>query len=136
MASDISPMKAAMSDDGGDSIEEQIQAHYQKFQREPGIPRHALAIGNLYEKRKEYANAVPWFQHAFDVGGQVDVSLERRILDLCIQAGKDEIADLQAAVDAEKTPAGKVDYQKAMDKKLDELNRLLKVRKLRRFGVD
>jgi hypothetical protein len=129
-------MKAAMSDDGGDSVEEQIQAHYQKFQREPGNPKHALAIASLYEKRKEYANAVPWFQHAFDVSGRVDSSLERRILDLSIQAGKDEITDLQAAVDAEKTPADKVDYQKAMDKKLDELNRLLKVRKQRRFGVD
>jgi hypothetical protein len=82
MASDIPPMKAAMSDDGGDSIEEQIQAHYQKFQREPGNPKHAFAIGNLYEKRNEYVNAVPWFEAAFDLGGRVDAALERRVFEM------------------------------------------------------
>ncbi len=122
--------------DSDDNIEEQIQAHYQKWERERSNPKHALAIATLYEQRKEYANAVPWFQHAFDVGGRVDVSLERRILDLCIQAGKDEIASIQAAADAEKTPECQVDYQKAIDKKLDELNHLLKVRKQQRFGLD
>jgi len=123
-----------MSDDY--SIEEQIQAAYQKWEQERSNPKHSLIIAELYEQRKEYANAIPWFQHAFDVGGRVDTSLERHILDLSIQAGKDEIASMQAAVDAEKTPECLVDHQKAIDKKLDELNRLLKVRKQPRFGLN
>jgi hypothetical protein len=63
-----------------------------------------LAIAKLYELRKEYTSAVPWFQSAFDVGGCSDATLERHILDLSILALKAEIAGLQAMVDAEKVP--------------------------------
>jgi len=126
-------MKTAMSDDGGgDSIEEQIQAHYQKFQREPGNPRHAFAIGNLYEKRNEYANAVPWFQHAFDVGGQVDGTLETRILDLRIRSLKQQISELRAELQAEDDPESQAEFRAKIDGLLEELQEVLLLQKKRK----
>jgi hypothetical protein len=136
MASDIPLMKAAMSDDGGDSIEEQIQAHYQKFQREPGNPRHAFAIGNLYEKRNEYANAVPWLQHAFDVGGQVDGTLETRILDLRLRSLKQQISEFRAELEAEDDPESQAEFRAKIDGLLEELQDALLLQKKRKddFG--
>jgi hypothetical protein len=122
-------MKAAMSDDSGDSIEEQIQAHYQKFQQEPCDPRHALAIASLYEKRREYANAVPWFEAAFDLGGRVDASLERRVFEMKVGVLKQQIAELQQELEAEDDPEDQAGFKARIDGLLEELNGLLVLQK-------
>jgi tetratricopeptide (TPR) repeat protein len=122
-------MKTAMSDDeGGDSIEAQIQAHYAKFQREPSNAGHSLAIAELYEKRREYADALPWFERAFDLGGRVDCVLERRILDMRILGLKEEIAGVQRGVEAEEDPANQAKLRALIDRLLEGLRGLIRER--------
>ena len=119
--------------DSDDQIEQQIQAHYEKFQQDRLNPKHSLAIADLYEQRKEYANAVPWIQCAFEQGGSVDHALEDRILDLQIFALKQELTGLQGHEGAvlKYEPESLPELKAAVDKKLGELNKLLKVRKQR-----
>jgi hypothetical protein len=123
-----------MNDD--DSIEQQMQTHYQKFQREPGNPKHSLAIATLYEQRKEYANAIPWFQSAFEMGGCVDGTLEIRILDLRIYALEEELAGLQRELDSEDDSESRAKFQAAIDRLLEELHSLLVIRKERKHDPD
>ncbi|HEX4140515.1 MAG TPA: hypothetical protein VHY09_09225 [Candidatus Methylacidiphilales bacterium] len=119
-----------------DETPERIQASYQKYQKEPNNPAHSLAIATLYEQQKEYANALPWLECAFDLRQRRDSVLEGRILAARIQALKKEIAQLQAELNSEKDPSERVEYQKATDQKLDELNDLLKIRKERNHDSD
>jgi hypothetical protein len=119
----------------GDDDIEQIQAHYERFQKEPTDPKHSLAIANLYEKRKEYANAIPWFQDAFDKGGCVDCALERHILDLRILGTKEEIAGLQHYLESESDPEDQAKVKASIDGLLEELRRLLLLREKQNPGA-
>ena len=113
-----------------DNTDERIQASYQKYQKDPADPAHSLAIATLYEQREEYANSIPWLEHAlYLVRQRGDSVLEGRILDAQIRALKQDLAQFQAALDAENAPENRAQGHKSIDEKLDELNALLKMQK-------
>ena len=109
-----------------DAIEEQIQITYQKWQEadEKSKPAHAKKIGQLYEQRNEFANAIPWFQAAFESGGSLDSSLEQHIGDLRIKSGESEIHELKEAMAQQTDAEVQAQYQAAIDAKETELNKV------------
>lgn len=108
-----------------DAIEEQIQISYQKWQDDPNNrAAHAKKIGQLYEQRNEFANAIPWFQAAFEAGGSLDSSLEQHIGDLRLQAGDAEIHELKEAMAQQTDPEVQKQYQDTIDAKDAELNKV------------
>jgi len=112
-----------------DDIEEQIQRAYQAYQKDPGNPAHSLTIGQLYEKRKEYVNALPWFESAFDSGGRVDAALELHIVTLRTRALADEIEGFRQYLAREDDPEIQETIKAKIDSMLDALNALLKQKK-------
>ena len=110
-----------------ESIEEQIQLTYQKWQeatsnQEKGL--HAKKIGQLYEQRNEFANAIPWYQSAFEAGGSLDSSLERVIGDLRMKAGDAELRELKETAAQQTDPAVQEQYKAAIEQKEAELNKV------------
>jgi len=107
-----------------ESIEEQIQLHYQKWQEattNQDKALHAKKIGQLYEQRNEFNHAIPWYQAAFEAGGSLDSSLERAIGDLRLRAAQSEIRALQDTLAQQTDPEVKAQYQTAIDQKEAEL---------------
>jgi len=111
-----------------ESIEEQIQLNYQKWQETQENPAQsssfAKKIGQLYEQRNEYANAIPWYQAALDAGGGLDSSLERLIGDLRLKAGDAEIRALKEAAAEQTDPDAQAQYATAIEQKEGELNKI------------
>jgi tetratricopeptide (TPR) repeat protein len=107
-----------------ESIEEQIQLSYQKWQEATSNQDkalHAKKIGQLYEQRNEFTNAIPWYQAAFEAGGSLDSSLERAIGDLRLRGAQAEIRELQETLAQQTDPEAKAQYQAAIDQKEAEL---------------
>ena len=69
-------------------IEEQIQLNYEKHEDEPLNPIYPREIGRLYTQISRFANAIPWFEMAFQAGGEVDSSLKNLINDSRLKAGE------------------------------------------------
>lgn len=107
-----------------ESIEEQIQLNYQKWQTDQANPTHAKRIGQLYEQRNEFANAIPWFEEAFRAGGGTDSSIEKAVGDLRIKASEAEIMGYREALAQQTDPEVQAQYQAMIDAKEAELNKL------------
>jgi len=107
-----------------ESIEEQIQLNYQKWQEDRANPIHAKKIGALYEQRNEFANAIPWYMEAFTVGGGIDSSLERVIGDLRIKAAESDIMVQREELAQQTEPEARAQCQAALDQKELEINKL------------
>jgi tetratricopeptide (TPR) repeat protein len=111
-----------------ESIEEQIQINYQKWQENQNSPAQASAfakkIGQLYEQRNEYANAIPWYQAAFEGGGSLDSSLERVIGDMRLRANDAELRQLKDDAAQQTDPAAQEQYKAAIEQKEVELNKV------------
>jgi tetratricopeptide (TPR) repeat protein len=105
-----------------DAIQEQIELVYQKLQEEPNNLNHPKKIAALSEQRNDYAQAVQWYQYAFDLGGKVDSALEKHIGDLRLKLAEKELRDLRdqlaATTDAEQQAA----IQTAIDTKTKDYN--------------
>jgi tetratricopeptide (TPR) repeat protein len=108
-----------------ESIEEQIQVTYQKWQEDPkNAAAHAKKIGSLYEQRNEFANAIPWYQSAFESGGSLDSSMERLIGDLRMKAGDAELRQLKDDAAQQTEPAAQEQYKTLIEQKEAELNKV------------
>lgn len=107
-----------------ESIEEQIQINYQKWQADAKNPAHAKRIGQLYEQRNEFANAIPWFEEAFRAGGSTDSSLEKTVGDLRLKAGEAEITTYREAMAEQADPEVQAQYQATIEAKEAELNKV------------
>ncbi len=107
-----------------ESIEEQIQLNYQKWQEDPKNPGHAKKIGQLYEQRNEYANAIPWYQESYTAGGSLDSSLEKIIGDLRLKAFQTEVQELRNVLAEQTDPEVQAQYQAAIDVKEAEMNKV------------
>ncbi len=59
-----------------------IRSNFEKYELEPTNPVHARKIAELYVKLDDYSTAILWYKHAFDMGGQIDCSLETIIAEL------------------------------------------------------
>ncbi|HEX4140135.1 MAG TPA: hypothetical protein VHY09_07285 [Candidatus Methylacidiphilales bacterium] len=108
-----------------ESIEEQIQINYQKWQEDPAnAAAHAKKIGQLYEQRNEFANAIPWYQSAFEAGGSIDSSMERLIGDMKLKAADAELRELMDTQAQQATPEAQAQYQPAIEAKEAEVNKV------------
>jgi tetratricopeptide (TPR) repeat protein len=108
-----------------ESIEEQIQLSYQKWQSEPAnAAAHAKKIGQLYEQRNEYDNAIPWYQAAFEAGGSLDSSLERQIGDLRLRALDAALRQLKDDAAQQTDPAVQAQLQAEIEQKEVDHNKV------------
>jgi len=105
-----------------DAIEDQIAVNFQKHQAEPANPNHSKAIAQLYIQRNDYASAVPWFEHAFEAGGNVDSALEKTIGDLRLKNVENELQALRNDLAGKTDPEEQAQAQAAVDQKEKELN--------------
>jgi tetratricopeptide (TPR) repeat protein len=107
-----------------DAIEEQIQLNFQKHRAAPDNPVYPKAIAKLYEQRNEFANAIPWYQAAYEIGGSIDSSLEKTMGDLQIRAGEQEIQQMQEEMAQQADPEVVAQYQATIEQKETALNAL------------
>jgi tetratricopeptide (TPR) repeat protein len=105
-----------------DAIEDQIQANYAQWQADRTNPVYAKTIAALYLQRNEFANAIPWYQEAFEAGGQIDSSLEKTIGDLKIRAGETALHELKEQLSQEPDPEAQANLQAEIQTKEAELN--------------
>ena len=105
-----------------EAIDEQIQINYQKHQAEPTNPAYSKAIAKLFVQKNDYANAIPFYQHAFEVENKIDTSLEKIIGDLKLKKAEQELQKLRAALATQTDPDQQAQYQAEIDQKEKELN--------------
>jgi tetratricopeptide (TPR) repeat protein len=106
----------------GDAIEEEIRINYEKHVADPTNPQFPKEIGRRYVQRNEFANAIPWYEAAFTLGGGIDSSLEKLIGDLRLKHGEAEIHELREGLAQQTEPETQAQYQAAIDQKEQELN--------------
>ncbi len=93
-------------------IAQQIQALYEKSQKEPANVLHPKKIGELYAQANDLENAISWYHHAYEMGGSSDAAIEKIIGDLtlkqwdvCIQQAQEALETVRSRPDlAEQLP--------------------------------
>jgi tetratricopeptide (TPR) repeat protein len=106
----------------GSAIDEQIRFHSEKQQAEPANPAHAKAVAQLYLQKNDYANAITWYQSAFELGGRVDSSLEKTVGDLKLRKVEKEMQELSHSQAGESDPAQQAALTAALKEKKKELD--------------
>ena len=71
-----------------DDIVQQIAANYAKHEAEPNVAT-STTIGALFVLMQDYTSAINWYEHAFDMGGRVDSTLEKIINGLKLRSNSD-----------------------------------------------
>jgi tetratricopeptide (TPR) repeat protein len=106
----------------GSALDEQIRLKSEKHQAEPANPAHPKAIAELYVQKNDYANAITWYQKAFELGGKVDSSLEKTIGDLRLRKVEKEMQELSQALAGETDPGQQAAAEAALKEKKKELD--------------
>lgn len=105
-----------------EAIDEQIALNFTKHEAEPNNPVHPRAIAMLFVQKNDLAQAIIWYQYAFDVGGKVDSSLEKTIGDLKLKKTEQELQELVAAHAQPTDPEQQAQYAAAIEAKKNEIN--------------
>jgi tetratricopeptide (TPR) repeat protein len=105
-----------------DAIAEQITLNYQKHEAEPANSAHSKAIAMLFLQKNEYSLAIQWYEHAFEVGGKIDSSLEKTIGDLRLKKTEQELAELRNVLAGQSDPEMQAQTLGEIDQKEKELN--------------
>ncbi len=105
-----------------EAIEEQIRINYEKHQADPANPNYPKLIASLCEQKNDFATAVNWYQYAFEVGGKVDSSMEKKVGDLRVKAAEGALNDLRTQAEAQEDPEQRVALQAAIETKEKELD--------------
>jgi tetratricopeptide (TPR) repeat protein len=111
--------KAVKSSEG---IEGQIQVNFEKHQAEPNNSNHSKAIAKLFEQKGDYTSAIQWYEHAFEVGGKIDSSLEKTIGDLKLKKVEQELQVLRQQLTEQTEPEQQAQTQAELAQKEKELN--------------
>ncbi len=105
-----------------EAIDQQIQIHYKKHEAEPTNPLHSKNIAQLFREKNDYANAIVFYQHAYEAGNKIDSSLEKTIGDLKLRKADIELQQYRAALAEQTDPDAQAQYQAAVEQKEKELN--------------
>src|SRR6266446_5696038 len=75
----------------GESLEQQIEETYARHQAEPESIDFARRLGDLYEQKEDFENAIAWYQYASDLTSGNDPGLVRKVSDLQRKRSEREI---------------------------------------------
>lgn len=87
-----------------DMIDHQLAELHQLVEQNPENVDYARKIGELYEQKEDYANAIQWFEYAVQLGGGADLALVRRSGDLRLKQFDTALAEWEAYLAGELTP--------------------------------
>jgi len=104
------------------AIDEQIRLNDEKHQADPANPAYPKAMAQLYLQKDDYANAILYYQAAFDLGGKVDSSLEKIIGDLKLRKVEKEMQELNETLAEQTAPEQQAAYTAAIQEKKKELD--------------
>jgi tetratricopeptide (TPR) repeat protein len=107
-----------------EAIDAQIQALYVKHQEEPTNPLHSRAIANLFLQKNDYANAILFFQHAFEAGGKIDNAIEKQISDLKLKQSEQELQQLRDVLAQETDPEKRAELEAGVAQKQIEMDQV------------
>jgi tetratricopeptide (TPR) repeat protein len=105
-----------------EAIDEQIAVNFAKHQADPASGVHSKAIAQLFVQKNDYASAIPFYEHAFEVGNRVDSALEKIIGDLKLKRADQELMALNAAHAEQTDPETQQQYLAAIEQKKTEIN--------------
>jgi tetratricopeptide (TPR) repeat protein len=79
-------------------IDQQLAELHAQVEKQPESVDLARRIGELYEQKDDWANAVQWLEYAFSLGGGADLALSRRASDLRLKQYEDSIQQWEAYI--------------------------------------
>lgn len=99
-----------------DMIDSQLAELHQQVEAQPGSVDLARRIGELYQQKEDFENAIQWLDYAFQLGGGADLALARKSSELRLRQydttieqweqyiasnpGEEEVQSAQAQVEA------------------------------------
>lgn len=107
-----------------EAIDEQIRINLEKHEADPASPLHARVLAQLFLQKNDLPNAIQFYEHAFEVGGRIDPSIEKIIGDLKIKKIEQELQELTEAHAAQTDPEVQAQYLAAMDQKKIEIDQV------------
>jgi tetratricopeptide (TPR) repeat protein len=105
-----------------EAIDAQIAANYAKHEADPTNGAISKAIAQLFVQKNDYGSAIPFYQHAFEMGDRVDSALEKIIGDLKLKHADQELMALTAALAEQTDPEQQQSYQAAIEQKKSEID--------------
>ncbi len=107
-----------------EAIDLQIQIAYEQHLADPTNPNHSKVTGKLFADKGDYASAIGWYQHAFEIGGKIDSSLEKLIGELKLKKSEFEVDGYRSALAEQTDPDLQAAYQAAIAEKKAELDQI------------
>lgn len=107
-----------------EAIDEQIAVNFARHQADPTNGAISKQIASLYEQKNDFGSAIPWFSHAYEAGGRVDSALEKKIGQLKMSHGEQELKALQEAASQQEDPEVQQQYAAAIEQKKSELDQV------------
>lgn len=105
-----------------EAIDEQIALNFTKHEAEPTNPAYPKTIAQLLVQKNDLAQAIVWYQYAFDAGGKIDSALEKIIGDLKLKKTEQELQGLAATRAQMTDPEQQAQYVAAIEAKKNEIN--------------
>ena len=107
-----------------EAITNQIAEYFAKHEADPNNGAISKAIAQLYVQKNDYANAIPWYVHAFEAGGRVDTAIEKIIGDMKLRNADQELTALTAAAADAPDPEAQQQYAIAIEQKKTEIDQV------------
>jgi tetratricopeptide (TPR) repeat protein len=105
-----------------EAIDEQIRINLGKHEADPASPIHARNLAQLFLQKNDLANAILFYEHAFEMGGRIDPSIEKIIGDLKLKKAEEELSRLSVGQeDEEANPELQTQRLTAMAEKQKEI---------------
>jgi tetratricopeptide (TPR) repeat protein len=105
-----------------EALDEQIAINYKKHEADPTNPVHSRVIAQLFQQKNDFANAILFYESAFESGNRVDSALEKIIGDLRLRVGEQELQELSEAHGQQTDPEVQAQYAEAMTQKQNEID--------------
>jgi tetratricopeptide (TPR) repeat protein len=107
-----------------EAIDQQIAEYFAKHEADPNNGAISKAIAQLYVQKNDYANAVPWYEHAFEANGRVDTAIEKIIGDLKLRHAEQELLALTTAAADAADPEAQQQFAIAIEQKKTEMDQV------------
>ena len=107
-----------------EAIDLQIQTAYDQYLADRTNMAYAKVIAKLFADKGDYASAVGWYQHAFEIGGKIDSSLEKLIGELKLKKSEFEVDGYRSALAEQTDPDLQAAYLASIAEKKAELEQI------------
>ena len=107
-----------------EAIDEQIAINFARHQADPTNGAISKAIAALYEQKNDFGSAIPWYSARLRGGRRVDSALEKKIGQLKMSHGEQELKALQDAAAQQEDPEVQQQYAAAIEQKKSELDQV------------